>query len=163
MFIRLVSVGIAISALIISIMPANAEPILCKTSAITPTERKTVIALQNMHSVQLKLELANKNLKKLNRQIGLGYNSNDAASVNHYNDLIDKYNGAVGDRNKLSDQYNQLKNSFNALVNKISPSRNITFITCLNSELSVVEATTNSQNADLLNTNIETLRHQTLR
>ena len=140
-------------------MPGHAEPSLCKFSAITATKRQTVIALQNMRFLQLKLEIMNSNLNTLNHQITFGYNSNDAGSVNYFNDLIAKYNDVVGERNKLSKQYNQLKDLFNALVNKISPSRNTTFVTCLNSELSVVEATTTNQNGELLNTNIETLRH----
>lgn len=165
MFMRLGSVGIAMSALMLSVMPVNADPSSCKTSAITVVERETVDVLQNMYSVQLELEIADRKLNELNRQKNVGYNSNDATSVNHYNNLIDKYNGVVRERSKLVNEYNQLKDSFNALVDKISPSRNITFITCLNGELTVVESTTTRQNAELLNIDIETLRQniETLR
>jgi hypothetical protein len=158
MLMRLVSVGITMSALIISIVPANAEPNSCKNSAITAAEREAVSIMQNMYSVQLKLEVSSGNLNKINHQKSVGYNSSDTASVGHYNDLIAKYNDAVEERNKLSDQYNQLKDSFNALTPKISPSYNYTFITCINSEISLIEANTASINVDNLNRNIENLK-----
>lgn len=159
MLMRLVSVGITISALIISVMPANAEPNSCKNSAITPAEREAVSIMQDMYSVQLNLEKVGVSLDKLNRQRNVGYDSSDAASVNHYNDLVAKYNDVVKERNKLSDQYNQLKNSFNALNPKISPSYNYTFITCISSEISVLNTNIASINTDDLNREVESLKH----
>jgi len=158
MLMRLVSIGITMSALIISIVPANAEPNSCKSSAITPAEREAVSIMQNMYSVQLSLEKVGVSLDKLNRQKNVGYDSSDAASVNRYNELVDKYNNVVKERNKLSDQYNQLKDSFNALNPKISPSYNYTFITCISSEISVLNTNTASINTDGLNREVENLQ-----
>lgn len=159
MIMKLLSVGIAISALIISTLPANAEPNSCKNSAITPAEREAVSIMQNMYSVQLKLEKVGVSLDELSHQKSAGYDSSDTASVSHYNDLVAKYNGVVKERNQLSDRYNQLKDSFNALTPEISPSSNHIFITCINSEISVLDTNTVSINTDDLSRDIENLNH----
>lgn len=158
MLTKLLSVGITMSALIISIMPAIAEPNSCKNSAITPAEREAVSIMQNMYSIQLNLEKVGVSLDELSHQKSAGYDSSNTASVNYYNDLVAKYNDVVKERNQLSDQYNQLKDSFNALTPKISPSKNYVFITCLNGELSLLEANTASINADDLTREVEDLK-----
>ncbi|MBE9019036.1 hypothetical protein IQ272_23375 [Chroococcidiopsidales cyanobacterium LEGE 13417] len=65
MLTKLLSVGITMSALIISIMPAIAEPNSCKNSAITPAEREAVSIMQNMYSIQLNLEKVGVSLDEL--------------------------------------------------------------------------------------------------
>ncbi|GAB4227931.1 MAG: hypothetical protein Kow0049_08550 [Stanieria sp.] len=73
--------------------------------------------------------------------------------------VIIKYNEIVEESNKLSNHYNQLKNSYNKLVNQISPSTNVTFMTCINSELLALETATMNQNLDFLNRDIENLKY----
>ena len=157
---RLAPVGIAVSALVTMIIaPANAVPRSCNSSAITPIERKTVSTLQNMHFLQLKEDKVIKILNLLSQKISSSDNSKDTDSVDYHNDLVEQYNSVIGEMNKLSEQFNQLKNLYNALVSKSSPSTNTIFVTCINSEVSVVDATTISRNADLLNATIETLKN----
>ncbi|AFZ36431.1 hypothetical protein Sta7437_2912 [Stanieria cyanosphaera PCC 7437] len=112
-----------------------------------------------MYSIQLKLKSSSNNLAQLNSQKNTLYNSNNASSINTYNTLVNKYNEIVQESNKLSNQYNQLKDSYNNLVHQISPSTNVTFINCINSELLALETATMNQNLDFLNRNLENLKY----
>ncbi len=156
---KLVSLSIALLTFTIPVMQANAEPNSCKISAITAKEKEAVDILQEMYLVQSDLRSGKQRLDELNYQMTDRPDRRDADAVAQYNNLVGKYNSFVKDQNQLSNEYNELRNSYNALVNSISPSTNIAFTTCLNSELFVFQSNTNSFNIESLNTRMKNLKN----
>jgi hypothetical protein len=138
-------------------IPVSANPNLCYNSAITPSETNAVKILEDMQYVQSEIKTTGETLNKLNQQRSKGYDQYNSDSVSKYNNLINKYNNVVEHSNKLSEQYNQLKNSYNLLISQISPSTNIAFVTCLNSQVLATNTNTNSLNLDSLNTRTDSL------
>ncbi len=145
-------------ALLIPIKSVNAEPSLCKMSAITAQEIEAVDILQEMNDLQVEIKIEGEKLDELNYGKSKEYDPDNDASVNEYNNLIDQYNDVVNYKNDLGEQYNQLKDLFNAQVKKISPSTNISFIRCLNTALLKVETNTTGLNIDTLKTSTETFK-----
>lgn len=152
---------IAVLGFVTSAIPVSANPNLCYNSAITASERKAVKILEDMHYVQSEIKTTGETLNKLNQQRSQGYDQYNPDSVYKYNNVINKYNKVVAHSNKLSEQYNQLKDSYNSLVSQISPSKNIAFTTCLNSQILNIETNTTSLNLDSLNIGTENLRRST--
>jgi uncharacterized protein YoxC len=146
---------------LISAKPVNAEPNSCKISAITAQEKEAVDILQEMYYLQKDIKIKGEKLNELNAKKSLDYDPHDADSVNKYNNLANEFNSIVEENNSLSNKYNQLKDIFNTITVVISPSKNIVFITCLNSEMLGVEINTTSLNIDSLNTNTETMKNDT--
>ena len=127
---KLLLCSLAILASVMPIKLVSANPSSCKASAITASERKSVMILEDMYDLQTKMNLMDEDLDKINRKKNSGYDSYDADSVNRYNKLINKYNSIVEQKNVLSDKYNQLKDSFNAIVSESPSSSNISFVNC---------------------------------
>jgi chemotaxis protein histidine kinase CheA len=148
---------ITVLGFVASAIPVSANPNLCYNSAITPSERKAVEILEDMHYVQSEIKITGETLNKLNQQRNQGYDQYSPDSVSKYNNLVNKYNKVVIHSNKLSEQYNQMKNSYNSLLNQISPSENIVFTTCLNSQILNIETNTTSLNVDSLNIRTDNL------
>ncbi|MBW4536196.1 MAG: hypothetical protein KME09_19855 [Pleurocapsa minor HA4230-MV1] len=136
--------------LMISMMPVNAAPDLCKDSAITVKEKDSVDIPQNIYSLQSKLEIYSENLSQLNSQNNLYFNSGDTSTVS-------QYNKNVNESDELSKQYENQRDSYNTMINYLSPSTNIVLMNCLNSELISLEINTSSLNSDNLNSKTDNL------
>lgn len=146
-------------SLVISATSANAKPISCSNSAITPSEKQAVKIITDMQNVHTQIETTTVTLNKLNQQkIQINYKSN-AQNLDKYNKLVDDYNKVVEFSNKLSEEYNKLRDSYSALVNESPISSNIAFTTCINSQVSSLDVTTTSHNMDSLTLNTDILEH----
>lgn len=154
---KLFSFGIAILALLISVKSANANPRSCKASAITSSEKKSVIILDKMYDLQIEMSAIDKKLDKLNIKQSLGYNSYDTNSVNRYNELINSYNSVTREKNILSDEFNTLRASFNKIVAQSSVSSNVLFVNCLNTAVMGIDLHTNSLNLNSSSLSIKSM------
>ena len=139
----------------------NANPDLCYNSAFTASEIEAVEILEDMYYIQSEIEATGESLHILNQQRRKGYNRYDSDSVYNYNQIINEYNDFISYKNKLSDEYNWLQESYNLLANQISPSTNIAFTTCLNSQILGLETNVMSLNIDSLNISTDDLQINT--
>ena len=137
--------------------PVKAEPLSCAGYAVTNPERQLVQVLQTMNAVKSEMTTIDEQLKELRIQMDKGYDSSSCESVNSYNLLVNLFNSLVLQRNQLNDKHNSLSDSFNSLVNVTSPSRNTSFVTCMNSEVVATDASTAQLNAENLNQQVENL------
>lgn len=147
---RLASVGLTIYVVLVFASSVKAEPLSCAGYAVTNPERQLVEVLQTMNAVKFEMVTIDKQLKKLRSQMDGEYNSSSSESVNRYNLLVDDFNSLVLQRNQLKDKYSSLMNSFNSLVNVTPPSRNTSFVLCMNSEVVATDASTVKLNTDSL-------------
>jgi preprotein translocase subunit SecF len=108
--------------LMISMMPVNAAPDLCKNSTITVKEIESV-DLQSIYSLQSKLEIHTISLKQLSSEENL-YSNLKATN------LVNEDNKNVNHKNRLSKQNENQINSYNTINNYISPPTNIALMNC---------------------------------
>ena len=130
--------------------PVKAEPLSCAGYAVTNSEKQLVEELQDMNAVKSEMVTIDKQLKDLRSQMDSGYDSSSSESVNRYNQIVNDFNSLVSQRNQLNDKHNSLKDSFNSLVKVTSPSRNTSFVLCMNGEVVATDASTVKLNADSL-------------
>lgn len=147
---RLASFGLTIYVLLVFASKASAEPLSCAGYAVTNSEKQLVEVLQDMNAVKSEMVTIDKQLKDLRSQMDSGYDSSSSESVNRYNQIVNDFNSLVSQRNQLNDKHNSLKDSFNSLVNVTSPSRNTSFVLCMNGEVVATDAATVKLNADSL-------------
>jgi peptidoglycan hydrolase CwlO-like protein len=147
---RLASVGLTIYVLLVFASSVKAEPLSCAGYAVTNSEKQLVEVLQDMNAVKSEMVTIDKQLKDLRSQMDSGYDSSSSESVNRYNLLVNDFNSLVSQRNQLKDKHNSLKDSFNSLVKVTSPSRNTSFVLCMNGEVVATDASTVKLNADSL-------------
>ena len=146
--------------LIIPVKSIHSEPESCSSFASFSEEKDAVYTLQEMYDIQVEMEYQGEKLKELNNKNAEGYDPEDIDSFNAYNDRIAEYNMIVGQRNDFSSQYAELKDSFNSLVDEISPSENISFISCINRESLSIESATNRLNIEALTYDISGARNE---
>lgn len=156
---KLISLSIALLTVFLPFTPVKAEPNLCKLSAITFKEKEAVDILQEIYLLQLEMKSKQQNIDKINERIIEYPNRSDSNAVALHNSLVEKYNSIVREKNQLSNRHNELKDSYNALLHDISPSSNLAFTNCLNSELLDINTNTTRLNIDSLNTRIDNLRN----
>ena len=161
MSIKLLPLGIAILASLVSIKSVNANPSSCKASAITASDRKSVKILEKMYDLQAQMNVLDEDLNKLNSQQSLGYDPYDANSVDSYNKLINEYNNTVDFKNILSNKFNSLKDSFNAIVAQSPSSPNTSFVNCLNMAVLNIDTSTNSLNINSTSLSIKSMNLET--
>lgn len=155
---RLASVGLTIYVLLVFASSAKAEPLSCTGYAITNSERQSVEILQDMNAVKSEMVAIDQQIKKLGNPMDKGYDSSSSESVNTYNLLVNEYNGLVSQRNQLKDKHNSLRDSFNSLINKTSPSRNTSFVLCMNGEVLATDISTTKLNTSSLKQSTDSLR-----
>lgn len=109
--------------LIISMMPVNAASDSCKNSTFTVKEKDSVALLQNMYSLESKLEIYTTSFNQLSSQENLYSNLKDT-------NLVNEYNKNVNERNGLSKQDENQLNSYNTIIDYISPTTNIALVNC---------------------------------
>ncbi|MEN9869821.1 MAG: hypothetical protein RLZZ171_804 [Cyanobacteriota bacterium] len=109
--------------LMISMMPVNAAPDLCKNSTFTVKEKDSVALLQNMYSLESKLEIYTTSFNQLSSQENLYSNLKDT-------NLVNEYNKNVNERTRLSKQDENQLNSYNTIIDYVSPTTNIALVNC---------------------------------
>jgi hypothetical protein len=109
--------------LIISMTPVNAASDSCKNSTFTVKEKDSVALLQNMYSLESKLEIYTTSFNQLSSQENLYSNLKDT-------NLVNEYNKNVNERNGLSKQDENQLNSYNTIIDYISPTTNIALVNC---------------------------------
>lgn len=157
---RLAFVSLTIYIVLVFASSAKAKPLSCAGYAVTNPEKQLVEVLQAINAVKTKMVTIDKQLKNLRSQMDGEYDSSRSESVNAYNLLINDFNNLVLQKNQLSDKHNSLKNSFNSLIKVTSPSKNTSFVLCMNSEVVATDAST-VMNAENLDQQIEELNQQT--
>lgn len=130
--------------------PVKAERLSCAGYAVTNPEKQLVEVLQTMNAVKSEMVTIDKQLEELRSQMDREDNFSSSESVNRHNLLVDGFNSLVFQRNQLKDNHSSLRDSFNLLVNVTSPSRNTSFVLCMNSEVVATDASTVKLNADSL-------------
>lgn len=147
---RMASLGLIMYVVLVFASSVKAEPVSCAGYAVTNPERQLVEVLQAVNAVKSKMATIDKQLKKLRNQMDGGYDYSSSESVNRYNLLVNDFNRLVLQRNQLKDTHNSLRVSFNSLVKVTSPSRNTSFVLCMNSKVAATDASTVKLNANSL-------------
>jgi hypothetical protein len=104
-------------------MPVNAASDSCKNSTFTVKKLESVALLQNMYSIQSKLEIYTVSFNQLSSQENLYSNFKDT-------NLVNEYNKNVNEKNGFSKQDESQINSYDTIINYISPATNIALMNC---------------------------------
>jgi len=155
---NLASIGLTVSVLLVFTSSAKAETSSCAGYAVTNSERQMVEVLQNMNAVKSEMVSIDRQIKDFGIQMDKGYDSSSNESVNRYNLLVNESNSLISQRNQLKDKHNSLRDSYHSLVNETSPSRNTSFVLCMNSEVVATDISTTKLNTDSLKQSTDSLR-----